>query len=200
MIRRLLTLKRLRKRDRLLVFLVVIILGTYLIISMVVLPQMSEYQAAGAELDEKGEFLAGYLDVLEEEKVLNKKISSMDKASRRYDRYFLESTKSALAAAELQNRIKEAAANYGVVITSEKIATSVKSGSYSIVPVQITATGDVGDLKDFLYDIETGVPLMDTSQMTVRVNKRRKFDPKTRKYTDIEELQITVLINGLMKG
>jgi hypothetical protein len=200
MIRRFLTLKRLRKRDRMLVFLVLIILGVYLTVTLAVLPQVQKHRTAGIELEEKGKFLADYLDILEEEKVLSKKIASMDKVTRRYDRYFLESTKSALAAAELQNRIKEAAGRYGVVITSEKIATSVKSGGYSIVPVQITATGDVGDLKDFLYDIETGLPLMDTSQMTVRVNKRRKFDPKSRKYTDIEELQITVLINGLMKG
>ncbi len=175
-------------------------LAVYFTVSLVIIPRVRDHHHREELIQAKEKTLSGYLGILENEKALNKKISNLENSTKRYDRYFLESDKPALAAAEVQNRIKEVADIYGLEVTSEKIATSIKSGNYVIIPVQITATGDVGHLKDFLYEIESSIPLMTASQLTVRVSKKRKFDPETRKYHDVEELQATVLINGLMKG
>lgn len=191
---------RFRKRERIFILAAVISLCVYLLLALAVIPLVRNYYLMGTLITEKETILRGYLETLEREKTLKRKSGSLLAAARVYDQYILDSAKPALAAAELQKRVKQAASIHGLDIISEKIAKPTRHDHYVIIPVEITAKGAIGPLKDFLYDIESGKPLLSIPVFSIRISKRRIFDASTKKYKDIEELQATIVINEIMKG
>jgi Tfp pilus assembly protein PilO len=193
-------LSRMRKRDRLALGLAMAAAAVYLLASLVVIPRVRQYQENADLIAQEREALGGYLETLARERTLREQQTALKAGLETYARYMLAADKAPLAAAELQNRVKEAAASSGLEIISEKIGSPVKGEQYTQIPVEITANGTIGSLSAFLYAIETGSPLLTIPEITIRVNKKRTFDAVSKKYVDVEELQSVVLISGMMKG
>ncbi len=191
---------RLRKREKVLVSLAAALLLVYLVAVTAVIPALRRYRLDGEMLADKERILEGYRETVAREKELKARVDALKGAAGSYDQYLLKSDKPSLAAAELQNRIKEAAVTYGLDIASEKIGNPTKGETAVLIPVEITTNGNIRSIKEFLYDIETGRPLLSIPEITVRSNRRRTYDAAAKKYVDVEELQATILVHGMMKG
>ncbi len=191
---------RMRKRERMLVGLAAAALVVYSLAILMVLPGVRKYRLNGMLIEDKERILTGYRETLNKEKLLKKKLAAVGKALESYDQYLIAKETPDLAAAELSKRMKDASQTHKLDIPSEKTGNFPKEEHYTTIPVEITATGGIGPLKDFLYDIETGSPLLNIPEITVRSNKRRTFDAASKKYLDVDEIQATILVNGYMKG
>jgi Tfp pilus assembly protein PilO len=190
---------RLKKRERAMLGLAGVAIAVYLVLSLAVLPAVRRYEDAGSSLEEGERVLEGYRQALGRERDLSLRLREADAATEALRPSLLTSDKPSLAAAELQNLVKEAAGTRGLQITSEKIVSPVKGEWFTVIPVEVTASGQLEHLTDFLYAVETGRPALSVPEMTIRVNKKRTFDAATKKYLDLEELQATVLVTGLMR-
>jgi Tfp pilus assembly protein PilO len=190
---------RLKKRERVMLAVAGLAVVVYLLASLVVLPGIRRYVEAGTELEEGERVLEGYRTTLDRERDLRQRLQSAEAAAASLTPSLLTSDKPPLAAAELQNLVKDAAGSRGLQITSEKIAAAVKGEWMTVIPVEVTASGQINQLTDFLYAVETGRPALSVPEMTIRVNKRRTFDAATKKYLDMEELQATILVTGMMR-
>jgi Tfp pilus assembly protein PilO len=103
-----------------------------------------------------------------------------------------------LAAADLQTRLKALADRAGLKIQSEKILAHVKKDAYLEIPVQIVASGDVRNLRDFIVAVEGSAVFIAIQEMTLRTVKRRQFVPESRTYVDVNDIQASLTLVGLI--
>jgi hypothetical protein len=192
---------RMKRREKILLGSAVGSLALYLAAAALIIPAVRGWTTTGLLIEEKEAVLAGYRETLDKEKTLTRRLQALEASGASFDRFMLKSEKPPLAAAELQNRVKAVAENFAALdITSEKIAPPTKGDRYVNIPVEISVSGGIEPLRDFLYELETGLPLLTIPDVTVRSNKKRIFDAPSKKYLDVEELQFTILLNGMMKG
>jgi Tfp pilus assembly protein PilO len=129
----------------------------------------------------------GYIDsrvlVLERQKrILARKDAYQKKADRirkdlaRLDASFLKGTKPPVAAAELQNLLKQIATSLGIEVKVEKALNPQDAGFYVAVPVEIGFMSKTGGLKELLERIRNAEPLLTISELKVRVINVRKPD------------------------
>ncbi len=109
----------------------------------------------------------------------------MDRIKRR----LLPGDKPPIAAARLQRIIEEIARRTNVNITSQKIDKPIEHPSVLEVPVEVVFRCNVGELKNFLYRIESHQKLLNITKWTIRVPNHR--NPK--------EIQVNMTIAGFIK-
>ena len=76
------------------------------------------------------------------------------------DSQYLPQTAPALAAAELQQRVRAVVEAAGGTLRSTQALPPVEEGSAVRVAVSVTLTGDTGNLEKILYDLESQTPLL----------------------------------------
>lgn len=86
---------------------------------------------------------------------------------------FLVGDTPALAAAELQARIKKLAEDAGGAITSTQASSPREEEGFTRVGVRANMTGTVTTLRDVLYAVESSRPYLLVSTLTVNVDKGR---------------------------
>jgi Tfp pilus assembly protein PilO len=151
-------------------------------------------------LPEKVKVLAAYREAVGREAALEHEAESLDAELKSYDPALLPGATPALAAAVLQTRLKELADRAGLKIQSEKILPHVKKETYLEVPVQVVASGDVRNLRDFTVAVESSPVFIAVQEMTLRTVKRRQFVPETRNYVDVNDIQASMTLVGLIPG
>ncbi len=82
---------------------------------------------------------------------------------------------ASLAAATLQNTVKEIFTKSGGTISSERVEKTEEQGGFRVVSVTINGLlFDTNALKDILYSIETHIPYLVVKGVDVRVRNYRK--------------------------
>ncbi|MCP5195267.1 MAG: type II secretion system protein M [Gammaproteobacteria bacterium] len=99
--------------------------------------------------------------------------------------YFLPPTSPALAAADLQQRVKSLVEGAGGDLLSVQALPVIEEGGVVRVAVSVTLQGSVDTLQKTLYGLESQVPLlfMDDLQVTARQFRPRLPDGKIAPYT-----------------
>lgn len=90
-------------------------------------------------------------------------------------RQYLPQTAPALAAAELQQRVRGVVEAAGGTLRSTQALPPVEEGGAVKVPVSVTLVGDTGNLERILYDLESQTPLLfvDNLEISARENRQR---------------------------
>ena len=117
-----------------------------------------------------------------------------------YEEALLPGATPPLAAADLQTLLKEYSDNAGLKIQSEKILPHVKRDSYLEIPVQIVANGDIRNLKNFLVAVDSSKRFIAVQELSLRTVKRRQLIAETRTYADINDIQASMTLVGLIHG
>lgn len=105
-----------------------------------------------------------------------------------------------LAAADLQTLLKKFSDSAGLKIQSEKILPHVKRDAYIEIPVQIVANGEMRNLKEFLVAVDASKIFIAVQDISFRTVKRRQFIAETRTYLDINDIQASMTLVGLIPG
>ncbi len=120
---------------------------------------------------------------------LKARLAATRKEVARIKRRLLPGDKPPVAAARLQRIIEEIARRTNVNITSQTIDKPIEHPSVLEVPVEVVFRCNVGELKNFLYRIESHQTLLNIPKWTIRVPNHR--NPK--------EIQVNLTIAGFIK-
>ena len=153
---------------------------------------------SGKLFEEKMKVIASYRQAVGREGSLTAESAALGAEISTYEEALLPGTTPPLAAADLQTLLKQFSDRAGLKIQSEKILPQVKRGAYLEIPVQIVANGDIRNLKDFLVAMDSSKVSMTVQDLNLRTVKRRQFVPETRSYVDLNDIQASMTLVGLI--
>ncbi|MEW6569617.1 MAG: type II secretion system protein GspM [Nitrospirota bacterium] len=125
----------------------------------------------------KGKTLEKYVNLISEKPELEKRLSSLEELRKAEDSKLIEGQTFSLAAASLQEMVKEIVTRSGGTISSERVVKPEDLGKFKVISVSIdTVLPDTRALRDILYSIETRTPFLTVKDLDVRVRNFR--DPR----------------------
>jgi hypothetical protein len=134
------------------------------------------------------------------EAALRAEAEQLTNAIAAYEESLLPGATPPLAAADLQTRLKQLADRAGLKIRSEKILAHVAGDAYLEIPVQIVATGDIRNIKDFLVSLEASPVFIGVKEVSLGVTKRQARVMEARPAADPHDLQASMTLVGLLRA
>jgi len=136
----------------------------------------------------KTEVLEKYITLLSEKNPLEETLVSLKEARNAETLKLVEGQTLSLAAATLQDTVKEVITSRGGTISSERVEKPEDHGKFKIITVSIDSVlPDSRTLGDILYSIETRTPYLTVKELDVRV----------RNFRDPKELMVKVSVSAL---
>jgi hypothetical protein len=122
----------------------------------------------------KTEMLEKYITLISEKTPLEETLISLKETRIAEGSKLVEGQTLSLAAATLQDTVKEIITSRGGTISSERVGKPEDHGSFKIITVSIDSVlPDSRTLSDILYSIETRTPYLAITQLDVRVRNFR---------------------------
>lgn len=142
----------------------------------------------GEFVGERRTFLERQYRKISEKTSVQKEHSALEADLKALEAGLLPGDTPPIAAARMQNMLKEMAQSAGIEITLEKTINPVEKGMYLVIPVEIGFTATTEKLSKMLYQITASKTILAVSDMKVTVkNIRNPIDAYT-----------TLVINGLI--
>ena len=122
----------------------------------------------------KTEMLEKYITLIAEKSPLEETLVSLKEARNAEGSKLVEGQTLSLAAATLQDTVKEVITSRGGTISSERVGKPEDHGEFRIITVSIDSVlPDSRTLSDILYSIETRTPYLTVKELDVRVRNFR---------------------------
>lgn len=170
-----------------LVALALVLIPAILLGRFVVWPLAASYASSGSALATTREEIARYQRLLNELPALEAAVARLDD-ERPLGPYLLTGSNRALAAADLQRLLQEAAERHGVVILSLRVKTAVADGPLERISVEARLRAGVRELRDLLYFVETATPYLFVEDLGINVRRSRR----TREPPSALEISMTL--------
>lgn len=139
----------------------------------------------------KTKTLEKYITLISEKPQLEKKLVSLKEARKADDSRLIEGQTLSLAAATLQDMVKDIVTGRGGTISSERVGKPEDLGKFKIISVSIdTILPDSRALSDIFYSIETRTPYLTVKELDIRV----------RNFRDPRELMVKLDVSALTGG
>ncbi|MEW6586233.1 MAG: type II secretion system protein GspM [Nitrospirota bacterium] len=167
--------------------LVIILLGAILY-QHVYLDIREEVAAIRESQEMKTKTLGKYVSLIAEKPDLEKALASLKEERKAEETKLVEGQTISLAAASLQEMVKDTITRSGATITSERVQKPEDLGKFRVIGVSIdTVVPDARSLRDILYAVETRTPYLTIKDLDVRV----------RNYRDPREQVVKIDVNAL---
>ncbi|MHB8770469.1 MAG: type II secretion system protein GspM [Syntrophales bacterium] len=135
--------------------------------------------------------LTRYLTLLADRPALEERLIALRETRKMEKAKIIEGQTAPLAAATLQNTVKEVITSRGGSIASERVEKPEKTGYFTTVTVAIDAIlPDTRALGDTLLAIETQTPYLVI----------RELDTRIRNFRDPRDLTVRLKVSGLTEG
>jgi len=147
---------------------------------LVVAPLMAAFQDNAARIEQAETLLQRYLALAEQRQAMSDRLAAQEELAASAAGY-LEGLSDALAAAQLQDRVKSVIEGAGGELRSTQILPAVAiDGDAGIrrTPLRVQFAAAIGGLAETLYELESGQPYVFIEQLTVR-EQRRRDEPGT---------------------
>jgi hypothetical protein len=123
----------------------------------------------------KTDMLEKYITLISEKSPLEKTLVSLKETRRAEVSKLVEGQTLSLAAATLQDTVKEIITSRGGTISSERVGKPEDLGNFRIITVSIDSVlPDSRTLSDILFSIETRTPYLNATELDIRVRNFRK--------------------------
>lgn len=132
--------------------------------------------------------LQKYTEAIAQKPALEKRLLTLAEARKLEETKLIVGQTPAIAAANLQNAVKDIILGRGGTINSERVEKSEDLGKFKVTHVVLDVVlPDVRAMSDILFKIETQTPYLVVKELDVRV----------RNYTDPKELVVKLNIAAL---
>lgn len=111
--------------------------------------------------------------------------------------YFLKSQTDALAAAELQDRVKRLINSSGGELVSTRDLPVSQQGRFWSVGIQVQMSGTVGTVLAVLYALESGRPLVIVDNVNLRGIAESRF---RRTEPEVNRLSVSFDVSGFIRA
>ena len=150
--------------------------------------EMAEMEDAASV---KMKTLTRYMTLIADKPTLEKNLNALRELRRTEEAKIIEGQTAPLAAASLQNTVKNAITSRGGSITSERVEKPENAGDFKMISVTIDAVlPDTRALGDTLLAIETQTP-----HLVVR-----ELDTRIRNFREPRDLMVKLKVSGLTGG
>ncbi|MFZ5906052.1 MAG: type II secretion system protein GspM [Nitrospirota bacterium] len=148
--------------------------------------------AAAKEVEEvKAKTLEKYVSLIARKPVLEKELASLKEERKAAEMNLVEGQTLSLAAASLQEMVKDIITRSGATITSERVQKPEDRDAFKVIGVSIdSVVPDTRALSDILYAIETRTPFLTIHEIDIRI----------RNYRDPREQAVKITVNALTKS
>jgi len=160
----------------------------------VISPIISLEESWSQELTRKRQLLAKYQALLTNKTKVAQAEKAMKGAIAKMEGQFLSGANPAVAAADLQEILKQLTSSHGVNLTSTKILQSREAGAFQEVPVQVQISGNVAQLVTILYNLEHHKKFLFITELEVNAPRWLAGAQK-----DTAMLQINLVVSGIIK-
>jgi len=139
----------------------------------------------------KTKTLEKYISLISEKPEMEKRLASLKEARKADDTKLVEGKTLSLAAASLQDMVKEIVTNSGGTISSQRVGKPEDLGKFKVITVSIdTILPDPRALRDILYAIETRTPYLTIRDVDIRI--RNFKDPREQ----VVKLDVSAITSG----
>jgi general secretion pathway protein M len=166
--------------------LIVIILAT----KFLLMPLADLYRETDDEIFDMRQDIVRYRHLLAEHPGLQKMADRL-KHNDPLSPITLPGGNQALAAAELQQRLQDAAKKNGVRIVSLRIRPPGTEGPMERIAVEARMQAETVGLRNLLFELETGTPYLFLDQLSIRSRTAR------RRRTSSESLDVRLELHGM---
>lgn len=160
----------------------------------VISPIISLEESWSQELAHKRQLLAKYQALLANKAKVTQAENAMKGAIAQMEDQFLSGANPAVAAADLQEILKNLTSSHGVNLTSTKILPSREAGAYQEVPVQVQISGNVAQLVTIIYNLEHHKKFLFITELEVNAPRWLAGAQK-----DASPLQVNLVVSGIIK-
>lgn len=154
--------------------------------------QVRGQMAAVKETEEvKARTLAKYVALISEKPELEKKLAALKETRKTDSSKLIEGQTFSLAAASLQQMVKEIVTGRGGSISSERVGKPDDLGKFKVINISIDALlPDPKALSDVLFSIETRTPYLVVKEVDIR----------NRNFKEPKELMVKLDVEALTTG
>jgi general secretion pathway protein M len=139
----------------------------------------------------KTKTLEKYVTLIAEKPDLEKRLASLKEARKADDTKLVEGKTLSLAAASLQDMVKDIVTRSGGTISSQRVGKPEDLGKFKVITVSIdTVLPDARALRDILYAIETRTPYLTIKDVDIRI--RNFKDPREQ----VVKLDVSAITAG----
>jgi Tfp pilus assembly protein PilO len=160
---------------------------------LIISPILSLQEGWGRELVKKRQLLARYQALQARGPVMARADQALKTALTTLEGQFLAGPNAAVAAADLQEIVKNLAETHGLSITSTKILPSQETGPYVEVPIQVQMSSSINQLSTFLFHLEHHKKLLFIPE--IEINSPRRLGREIKS----PPLQVNLVILGVIK-
>lgn len=181
------------KKSKLLVFAIPVMIMLFILIAyrygyLGVKAEVSSVKEAEAA---RVKMLAKYMALLAEKPALEKELAALKEERKSENSQLLEGQTPSIAAAALQETVKEMITGRGGTISSERIGKPEALGKFTLLTVSMdTSIPDVRALSDILYAIESRTPSLVV----------REVDARVKNFKEPKELLVKLDVSALTAG
>jgi len=139
----------------------------------------------------KTKTLEKYINLIAEKPGLEKQLADLKETRKAEDSKLIEGQTLSLAAATLQEMVKDTVTRSGGTISSERVGKPDDYGKFKVITVSLdTALPDPRPLREILYAIETRTPYLIIKDLDIRIRNYR--DPRDQ----MVKLDVSALTNS----
>ncbi len=141
-------------------------------------PEMTVFFGTEGAIAAKREKVAKYREMVAERKAVTAQLEAMRGRLAALEAGLFEGETPALAAASIQNTLTRIADESGVEIATIRVMSAEKAEElpYVGIPVQLTFHAAIGDLKGFLYGIQSDDKLLRVAEAQIRSDRRGRSE------------------------
>lgn len=167
---------------------------------LVVAPLVAAFQDNASSIEDAKELLQRYRSLAEQRPAMAERLATQEERAASAAGY-LQGPSDALAAAQLQDRVKSVIEDAGGELRSTQILparTIEGDGGIRRASVRVQFAVTIGGLAGTLYELESGQPYLLIDQLTVREQRaprRRRDEPETE-----AQLDITLELSGYLRA
>lgn len=156
----------------------VLLILVILVVEFGLLPLQAAYRDKENEISDMQRTVTRYRQLIAQAPQLQA-LKARDDRAQPLAPLLLPGSNSALAGAELQQRLQTLASAHGVRILSLRVRPAEPDGSFERISVDARIQGELAGLRNLLFDIEQGEPYLfvDTLSVRTRPQRRRRAAP-----------------------
>jgi Tfp pilus assembly protein PilO len=159
----------LSRRERLIVGIgiaAVVVIGGWLLL---VQPMRDRSRVAEELVPVREQMLSRRQELVNRKAAIAAELQAMNTRIEALNARFLPAGTPAVAASELQNLVKDLAAQASTEVRSERILPPVERGELLEIPIEITVSGEIRHLVDLLARLDGAPKLLAVQDLRVRV-------------------------------
>lgn len=187
-----------RRQQRLLALTILagLLIVAYLVF---VLPFMMMSDSYEERIDRLSRHLAGSRQILAEGSTAKEQLRQVALAERR-NGYYLESDRPALAAAELQRRIKQIVEQFGGSIVSSQAMGGKEDNGLRTVVLRVNMRMDLPSFEKILYSLQSQPPVLMLDNVTIVARPSGSTARWSGSAAAQQELDASMDLMGYIKG